>query len=777
MYSSIKFKIYVIKNNQRILLNTAVVEDISFHANEFNTATFSIIVNDLDAEELPDVSDRILIYAYGNRAKGNDFTDNFLNKNHDEYYYYMKNNPIDDYEILLFAGTIEGIEANLETNMFSRHFVFRYIFNCVGLEKILANLSNNSYLFYDTLQNKIIEVAGIPSFRNNCYKQETIRAFTTDGLGSVWTKADLLQYTMNTIISPFNDVVFSIEYSSGTLNDLLSLPVHNVRITDYRQLLDILCGQLFNYYFTYTEDENEIITLHIRIISHASNDDTVSFINLHGTMTRGVQQRPIEQLILTYPLIAPIEGIFKIYRHPDNVNNEALYTLTNEDIEYCKAIYGEEAVYDEGYLNRDALNIAYQYLGFNALVPERVDECLRNSSGHKLGVHRKFFLHPLFNLTINGVNYVANLEEYEILELNALLKTDNSEPLLWVSNKPFSNIVITMEGNQVDIDCDIPHQIAPNGYEYPHSNIEMPVFPINDGDEVFLSCLGKSTISRKYVTVGSGLEKKLIDIEQALTDEQASVLANYLYSFYSAPLRTFTLSGTMMDWLIDYYFCFSKKLDILHLIGRNENQSNPFSDEIPINLLTKSFSINRTGSVYTFSLTADLANIDLSDVINAMLYSNTIPSQKSNTIKINGNINGTFIGKIINTHYNHYEVLPQWAENENDTIDVARVDELKLGYWRNNPPSEDISFEVIAKEGGGCEPSRRIEIIKSNGVEQERLENVVVPSEELYPTIEFKIGREKLLVIKRISQDPPEYRFLKFIDVNTYSRTFAELVE
>jgi len=233
----------------------------------------------------------------------------------------------------------------------------------------------------------------------------------------------------------------------------------------------------------------------------------------------------------------------------------------------------------------------------------------------------------------------------------------------------------------------------------------------------------------------------------------------------------------MIEWLIDYYFCFSNKLDKLFLDVAVENQSNPFSDEIPINLLTKSFSINRTGSVYTFSLTADLANIDLSDVINAMLYSNTIPSQKSNTIKINGNINGTFIGKIINTHYNHYEVLPQWAENENDTIDVARVDELKLGYWWHNPPSEDISFEIIDKEGVGCEPSRRIEIIKSNGVEQERLENVVVPSEELYPTIEFKIGREKLLVIKRISQDPPEYRFLKFIDVNTYSRTFAELVE
>ena len=110
MYSSIKFKIYVIKNNQRVLLNTAVVEDISFHANEFNTATFSIIVNDLDAEELPDVSDRILIYAYGNRAKGNDFSDNFLNKNHDEYGYYMKNNPFDDYEILLFTAQLKVLK-------------------------------------------------------------------------------------------------------------------------------------------------------------------------------------------------------------------------------------------------------------------------------------------------------------------------------------------------------------------------------------------------------------------------------------------------------------------------------------------------------------------------------------------------------------------------------------------------------------------------------------------------------------------------------------------
>ncbi len=688
----------------------------------------------------------------------------------------MQQNTLNDYELLVFAGTIESIEASLETNMFSSNFVFKYNFNCIGIEKILANLYKNSYLFFDG--NSIIDVAGIPFFDNNCYKQGAIRAFTANGFGDVWTRADLLQYVNNTITLPFSDVVVSIEYSSDTLRDLLSLPVSNVKIIDYKQLLDVVCGQLFNYYFYYTENENNIITLHIRIVSFASNDDAVSFINLHGTAINAVENKPIDQLILTYPLIVDIEGVFKIFRHTDNFSNEALYSLTNDDIEYCKAIHGEEAVINEAYWDKNLLNLAYR-LGFNALVPEKVDECLRNSAGYKLGVHRKFLLSPLFNITINGVNYIANLEEFEILELQSFLRMHNGIPVLWRSKRPYSDMVITIDGNYVQIESDIPHQIAPPGYVYPHSMIEKPVFPINDGDEVYLKCIAKSTVSRKYVTIGNGVDKKIIDIEQPLTDEQASVLANYLFSFFGKEIRSFNITGPALDWLIDYIFCFGKKINKLYFVAVSEPFPNPFTDEIPINLLVNSFSINRTGSIYTFSVNANLIDIDWTEIVNAfLLKKNEIPFQKQNSIKIEGNINGVFRGKIININFNHYEVLPEWAENENEIIDVARVDELKLGYWANNPPSEDISFLCVENENGEWEPSKRIEIIKKNGVEQDRLLNVVVPDEKLYPYIDFKMGSGRILTIKRLSDVPPlNFVFLKAQDINTYSRTFAEVLE
>lgn len=775
MYNSINFKIYVIEEGERRLLETAVVENISFRANDVNTASFSMIVNSLDAEEIPEVGTKVLIYAYGTRFAGNDFTKNFLNKNLTNYQQYADQNQHAEYEMLIFAGEIQSINAELESNIFACHFIFRYIFNCVGAEYLLKNLGFNSYKFYDPITQQIMNVAGIPTFADNNKQVLLQQLFTTDGHGDKWTRAKAIAYLEQNISSPYNDLIFNISYSSSTLLDLMNFDIKNNQILSHYDFIEKLCGQLFNFYFTYSETQDDVIVVNITIVSKATTDnaDLVSFLNLHGTKLSAMEIKPPERLVLRYPFYATIDGFYQIFRHPDNVAGDEYYTYELEKVNDDTDI---ESVFLSSYKKKGEHWTSPLSALSATPIPERVDDELKNSLGSKMGCHSKFFLHPLTTFNINGADVLINIEDFDVLKLNDFLRAvpiqQGYNILPWNSAKPFKDMTIKMDGNQIEIDCDIPHQVAPSDFIMFNSQIEKPVFPINDGDYVYVNANVKSKNNREYVSVGEGIETRFVDVDFVPTDPM--ILANYLYSFISNPLSSLTFNGTMIEALIDYFFCFGKKIDKIYFYAVNEGIINqPIFETPQCSLMSSGFSINRNGSYYTFSLEANKGEIDLNEVLSQLRFKFEIVEEKNNTLNIQGNFDTLFYGKIIDIKDNHYVVLPEWADNENDTIDVARIDEHKLGYWLNNPPSDKVEFALKYKneQQTEYEYSERYENITTDDGTVQKI-NKIVPDEKLFNIIAFKVGVSNVYALNLYGEENTPKYFI-YVDTNQYARSWA----
>lgn len=99
---------------------------------------------------------------------------------------------------------------------------------------------------------------------------------------------------------------------------------------------------------------------------------------------------------------------------------------------------------------------------------------------------------------------------------------------------------------------------------------------------------------------------------------------------------------------------------------------------------------------------------------------------------------------------------------------------MKLGYWKNNKPSDDYYFEPIVKDGQTkYEPSIRKSILIKDGVQEEK-QNKIVPAEIEFPQIKFRWGVGNILVLLGDSQNG--WRIVKFIDTNEDGRSWAEIV-
>ena len=775
MVNSINFKIYKLTISGKQELDNAIVENINLVTNDINTAEFSIIINSLDEPDIPTEGDIILIYATGKRYKGNDFSDTFLNKNYNELDVFFRNNLPDNYEKLLFLGIINTITSEINSNSFSYQFNNKYKFNCIGIENILKHIGFNSYLFYNPFLEEQIEVAGIPIFDKNNIEINNQQYFTINDLGDYWTRAKAIEYIDNNIVSPYEWLDIDIIYSLTTYQDLSYFDITNNEILSHYDFISRICGQLFHFYFYYTELENNTFKLNIKIISKASADinDNVSFVNLHSTQLNAITTKPSERIVIRYPFYGKMDGFYQIFRHPDNIANEEYYVYEiNKVIDDSKF----ESVYREFYKEKDKHWEGLFNVLSNTPIPEWVDIELKKSIGAQNGCHSKFYIYPITIFNINGVPVNVNIEDFEVLSLNdfRLVEQIENDFIIkdWNSKKPFKNFKIELDYSQVKIDCDIPHQFAPSNYIMNYSTIEQPIFPIDDGTYVYINADIVSKNNKEYITIGNGINTTFIDIDYVPTDPLQ--LANYIAGFINNPVNSFNMSGQMLDFLIDYIFVMGQKINNIYVLLVFTEQP-PIPINVELNLIPNNFNISRSGAYYQFSINCAKVEININELLSQFRNKIDLPIIKNNKIEINGNYDGTFYGKIKEIDYNHYKVLPEWHDEdiEENYIYVARIDEHKLGYWKNVPPSDRIIFEAILEEDK-YKTSERTEIINQGTDEEIKKKNKIVPDEKLFNIIAFKMDSGNVKVIRDYDiEGNVILKYITYLDTNQYARSWA----
>ncbi len=112
-------------------------------------------------------------------------------------------------------------------------------------------------------------------------------------------------------------------------------------------------------------------------------------------------------------------------------------------------------------------------------------------------MHRKFALLPIVSL---DASLKVNLEDFECLELQFFAFSDGVNIIPIEAPVPYEDFTVRLDGNIITIDCDIPHQFAPEGWDnglLKHSQIKQPIFPINYGQFIFLRDYSRASISLK----------------------------------------------------------------------------------------------------------------------------------------------------------------------------------------------------------------------------------------------------------------------------------------
>ncbi|HOQ33648.1 MAG TPA: hypothetical protein PLA12_14240 [Candidatus Hydrogenedens sp.] len=742
-------KLYVTGyDEQSLYAHGVIVEDINLNSNGINTASFSYypIYGELSLS----VGQIIKIWArgdwYGNSV--------LINKKLSEIEQsgVLDNPPTVYYYEVIFIGRVKRIEVEKYSGN-----NYKYRIEAVGIEEDLQEVSFNSYNFFDTENQQVVEVAGMPNFAGLNRKVDE-NLFVKEGLGVQWSCYDALMYFKNTFVSPY----FSgaIYFDNITIQTLQNTPyTSKTQFYNHFEFLNIICGNLFTWTAKYIEN---LFYLNIRFNYNA---DTSVSLPILPNISASLESIELPQkIILTYPFLidyttAPFQSY--IFRHPDNYLNEVAYDLTPEEMDLAKV--GEPYVRDIYYVLPPTENPAPLPIPH----PVKYDWYLKNSIGSKLGVHSKFVIQPIFEYD----STMFNLDDFEWVKLNNIFLIKNGVPVYFNSNKPYKNFTISINGCDLSIDCDIPHQFAPSTYTYPFSMIEIPVFPIDNNDGIVINGLLKSKNVRriKYRGIVNG-RQYVYRCENLITDEVAdSILDNLYFLINGIQRNNLNYKFPLLEYYNEFLGLNNKRINVIwQNIGGSDTSSN-------INSMIASTHIYREGAGYWCEIQTDFQpNID--SLIPILLFNRTFEIQdRQNSISFEGN-EGEFYGKITDIKYNNYVVDCDFQED----LEVARIDDFKLGYWSNTPPSDNYYFEKLLKEDSTTEyePSRRKSYIVSGGVEEMR-ENKIVPAEIEFPIIKFKwgIGNIPVMIVDFDPQGYPIYRFVKFIDLNEGGRSWAEIVE
>lgn len=761
---SVVFDVYVDGG----LVNNAIVESIEYNANGINTCEFSIVLRNLNGFNPKSyLGKTVAIYAKGKRIVKNG--QGFLGKSWSEFLQWLIGAEEQSYNKLMFLGIVESVNVDWGTNFFSQVPDVTVRYGCSGIEKVLREKGPERYKFYDIFKNQTVWADGVPFFADN-FIQLMVNdcAFTLDGFGLKWTKLRAYVFVNNSLFQNpiMQGVTFIIRVSSAVLylmNDMLFVADGPLTYMDY---IENLCGNLFTYSFRY--DSGNIV--YIDIVSNVSgdNNDTTSFLNLFSTRLNLNYNDKYNKVVIRYPCYITLDGVFEIYATPKNEQGYEYYVYDDES---CSNELDFASVWDTFYKDKGELYDPSVEICLRRPLPDRVDEQLKSSVGHNLGFCKEYVLFPIVDVLINGRPTKINLEEYEIIRLNSFLRYDpvSDMPIGWVSKRPFKDMEIQMEGNKVLIDCDIPHQIAPSNMFFKYSTIPVPVFPIENGMLMYVNAYAVSKYSKEYAYYSDNNGTRTMFLDADFVPIAPVILAQYFYQLLnSSDIGSGNLSGTLIDMLIDYVDLFGKRLNKIYATYVQNNVIG--QSIIDCNVVVTGVRISREGTKYNFDVQFSRLMTNLADLLEILRPKYGIPQIENQSYRVVGNYNETFYGKIKEIKYNHYVVEPEWVDELPGDIYVARIDELKFGYWYNMPPSDNIIFEAVSKDGQFLVSERKMKVIKQGGEVVEKY-NKVVPDEKLFHIIGFKVSSGNIKTIAVF--DGNDTRYLIYLDENIYGRSWA----
>jgi hypothetical protein len=713
----------------------AIVENINFRTNDINTAKLKTF---LSLEEAVGFVVGLPLKIY---AKGQKYENSILNRTPSQL---VNLGNKANYDKLIFHGKISLIRTTGYLNQTTRDFEYEIFLN--GIEDELLNYDGfNYYFFFDETAEQIIKMAGSPDFtKATRHLDPYIHAFVTDGLGRYWTKLDVRNY--------FNlNVLNCLSIPNAITFDVLSNLrwTGNLETLNFREMLNLLCGNTFNWCVSYFGDE-----FNINIIFNYENNTL--YTPLSFTAFQHFSRQDFEtvetpaKVVLSYPFLMELDGVFPIKPHPDNTQGIDLYTLTQEEETIAKAPrrYVKDWDYYDG-TQTDPLPVPY---------PPLVDYYLKNSIGARMGAYTKFIINPI----ILYDNTYFNLEDFEIVDLKGVFRVKNGVEQRWITTLPAKPFTVSIDGSVLKFDCEIPHQFAPTGYNNYYSMMEIPTFPIDTGDSMrIIATLISNKVKRVKYRGSVNAKPQIFNLDYPISDAEADTILDYIYYLTTKTRRVINFTLELVDYFIEFVTMCGYYIDNLYYTRNSEDQS------MPINSVISGITITRkVGGTYQLNLQTAV-NTGYGELLNLFLFRSeqkNIP--RKNSIEYDTDVSEFY--STINTIYEN-----NYATNMGDYRRyVARINEHKGAYWLNVHP-ENITFERIEKEGGGYEVSRRIEVITREGVE-ERIENKIVPAEVEFPAIKSKwdCGNVPVLIGAGAT-----LRFVKFIDTNTEGRSFAEIME
>jgi len=718
----------------------AVVEEISFKTDNINTAKLKTY---LSMEEGSGFVVGLPLKIY---AKGQKYKNSILNRTPSQL---VNLGNKANYDKLIFHGKISLIRTTGYLNQTTRDFEYEIFLN--GIEDELLNYDGfNYYFFFDETAEQIVKMAGSPDFtKATRHLDPDIHAFVPDGLGRYWTKLDVINYfnfNVSYCIVPANQLTVDV------LSDLRW--TGNLETLNFREMLNILCGNTFNWCVQYLSKGTVPFIIAIRF--NYENDLLLSPLSF--TAFQHFSRQDFEtvetpaKVVLSYPFLMELDGVFPIKPHPDNLQGIDLYKLTAEEETIAKAPrrYVKDWDYYDG-TQTDPLPVPY---------PPAVDYYLKNSIGARMGAYTKFIINPI----ILYDNTYFNLEDFEIVDLKGVFRVKNGVERTWITTLPAKPFTVSIDGSVLKFDCEIPHQFAPTGYNNYYSMMEIPTFPIDIGDSMrIIATLISNKVKRVKYRGAVNAKPQIFNLDYPISDAEADTILDYIYYLTTKTRRTINFTLELVDYFIEFVTLCGYYIDNLYYTRNSEDQT------MPINSVISGITITRkVGGTYQLNLQTNV-NTGYGELLNLFLFRSEQKSiPRKNSIEYDTDVS-EFYSKIQGTKIfeNHYHSnYPDYRHY------VARINEHKGAYWLNVHP-ENITFERIEKEGGGYEVSRRIEVITREGVE-ERIENKIVPAEVEFPTIKFKwdCGNIPVLIGSGAT-----LRFCKFIDTNTEGRSFAEILE